>query len=185
MKENAMDFSRFYKIAAAYKIYGFFCILILLVNLILQGTVIRNQQNKIREQNINYSAFRGDWSRKTDGRPDARHGYENRKKALEAFLSSLPEMADLSDRATEISSFFNKNGMTSGKIHFTPDRKEALSLWKYSTSLSVSGKYEGMKGLLADIHGSRSLFCIEHLSLEKGSEKDQVDMRLKIATYCR
>lgn len=184
MKENTMDVSRFYKIAAAYKIYGFFCILVLLVNLVMQGTVIRNQQNKLREQNINYLTFREGWSRKTDS-PDAGHGYENRKKALEAFLSSLPEMADLSDRATEISSFFNKNGMTSGKIHFTPDRKEELSLWKYSTSLSVSGTYEGMKGLLADIHGSQSLFCIEHLSLEKGSEKDQVDMRLKIATFCR
>jgi Tfp pilus assembly protein PilO len=184
MKKNAMDFYRLYKIVNTYKIYGSLCALVLLVNLILQVTVIQNQQNEIHEQNKNYTALREDWNQKPDD-PDVMKGYENRKMALEAFLGSLPEMAELSGKATEISSFFKKNNMTSGKIQFTPDRKDALSLWKYSTSLSVSGPYEGMKGLLADIHGSPSLFCIEHLSLKKGSEPDQVDMRLKISTCCR
>ncbi|MBA4367837.1 MAG: hypothetical protein C0403_09390 [Desulfobacterium sp.] len=184
MKKNTMDFYRLSKIFYTYKIYWSLLLLVFFVNLIMQVTVIQNQQEKIREQNKNYTALREDWNQKPDD-PDVITGYENRKMALEAFLGSLPEMADLSDKATEISSFFNKNGMTSGKIQFTPDRKEELSLWKYSTSLSVSGTYEGMKGLLADIHGSPSLFCIEHLSLKKGSEKDQVDMRLKISTCCR
>jgi Tfp pilus assembly protein PilO len=179
-----MNFYRLSKIFKAYKIYWSLIFLVFLMNLIIQFTVLQNQQKKIREQNTNYAALRGDWNRKPDD-PDLITGYENRKMALEAFLGSLPEMADLSNKATEISSFFNKNGMTSGKIQFAPDRKEELSLWKYSTSLSVSGTYEGMKGLLADIHGSPSLFCIEHLSLKKGSEKDQVDMRLKISTCCR
>lgn len=184
MKKNAMNFYRLYTIVKTYKIYGSLCVLVLLMNLIMQITVIQNQQNEISEQNKKYTALWEDFGQQPYYQHDV-YGYKNRKMVLETFLRSLPEMADLSDRATEISSFFNKNGMTSGKIHFTPDRKEGLSLWKYSTSLSVSGTYEGMKGLLADIHGSSSLFCIEHLSLEKGSEKDQVDMRFKIATYCR
>ncbi len=179
-----MNFYRLSKIFKAYKIYWSLVLLVFLVNLIMQFTVLQNQQEKIRELNTNYTALREDWNRKPDV-PDLITGYENRKTALEAFLGSLPEMADLSDKATEINSFFNKNGMTSGKIQFSPDRKEELSLWKYSTALSVSGAYEGVKGLLADIHGSPSLFCIEHFSLQKGSEKDRVDMRLKIATYCR
>jgi len=108
-----------------------------------------------------------------------------RKIALETFLETLPPMSNLSDKARELRSILHNHRIGSGKIQFAPDRKEGLSLWKYATTLSAHGTYADIKGFLADMARSPSLFCIEHFTLAKGSKQGQVNMGLRVATYCR
>jgi Tfp pilus assembly protein PilO len=179
-----MDFYRLYKMIHANRIFWLFCVLVLVCNLIVHMTVIQRQRNEISRQDIQYQELRSHWKHSPD-KQDASHVYEEGLTALETFRESLPGMSNLSDKARELRSFLHKNRITSGKILFAPDRKEGLSLWKYSSTLSVYGTYEDIKGLLSDIQGSPSLFCIEHLSLAKETKQGQVNMGLRIATYCR
>ncbi|MFH2066784.1 MAG: hypothetical protein ABIK15_16415 [Pseudomonadota bacterium] len=182
--KNTMDFYRLYKMIQANRIFWFFCMMVLFCNLIVQMTVIQGQQNEISRQEVKYQELRSHWKHSPDEQ-DASHVFEKGLTALETFRESLPGMSNLSDKARELLQFLLKNRVTSGKIVFTPDRKEGLSLWKYSTTLSVYGTYEDIKGLLSDIQESPSLFCVEHLSLAKEAKQGQVNMGLRIATYCR
>jgi len=184
MKKSIMDKHRFYKIFDTYNVFWVFCILVLAVNLIIHMAVIQPQQNRISEIHEQYAALRNDWNQQP-GDHDAAQAYEQGKIAVKTFMDSLPRMTNLSDKARELSYILKKKDITTGRIQFTPDFQEKLSLWKYSTSLSISGTYQGMKGVLADIQGSPSLFCIEHLSLARGGGRDQINMKVKIATYCR
>ncbi len=58
-------------------------------------------------------------------------------------------------------------------------------LYKYSTSLTVNGSYQSIKALLAEIQESRTLFCIEALSIAGNPGEGTVEMKIKIATYFR
>lgn len=179
-----MDYYRLYKIVHSNKIFWILFILIFIVNLIIHFTVIREQQNQTRERQKKYTDLRNHWKQGPD-RCDSTQVYENGKTAVKTFMDSLPRMTNLSDKARELSYILKKKDINTGRIIFTPDRKKELPLWKYSTSISIFGTYQGMKNILADIQGSPSLFCIEHLSFSKGSGQDQVNMKLKVATYCR
>lgn len=67
---------------------------------------------------------------------------------------------------------------------FKPELADNFLLWKYTTSFKVSGQYAKLKGLLAEIQESSSLFCIESLSFKNQSKNEElVDLNLSISTY--
>ncbi len=179
-----MDFYRIYKIIIANKIFWTFCALVLFVNLIIYISIIREQQDTIHELQKNYTELRKNWNPKS-AKSDAVRMIENTKLGLKAFMDSLPAMANISDKARELSYILKKKDMNMGRITFKPERRDVISLWRYSTTISAIGSYESIKRVLADIQGSPSLFCIEHLSLMRIAEQNLVNMKLRVATYCR
>ena len=69
---------------------------------------------------------------------------------------------------------------------FEPEYVTELDLMKYTSSFSVQGEYSIMKGFLADIQNSNTLFCIESLSLSKQRNNGRkIEMKVKISTYLR
>jgi len=105
---------------------------------------------------------------------------------LRHFKSQLLPKATFADRVRELYDVLQKQNLSVSKMTYKPEKVERLNLWKYTTSFVVSGEYERLKGLIADVQNSSSLFCIEDLSISrKAKDKEQLDLRLKIATYFR
>ena len=179
-----MDLNRIGKAVSANRVFWLACFLLLAANLLFRMTILRGQQNEISGQIDTYESLRTSRVLGQDHRAVYRR-YESGRKELETFLEALPRMPNISDRARELRSMLHNNQIVSNEIRFSTGREEALSLWKYSTTLSLSGTYPDMKRFLADIHGSPGLFAIEHLSFERRESPGMVNAGLRIATYCR
>lgn len=178
-----MDLNRIGKALNVNRIFWAVCFLLLAANLVFRMTILRSQQNEISRQIRTYESLR---TSRVPGQDQAGyHRYESGRKELETFLQALPRMPNISDKARELRSLLNDNHISSGEIRFSTGREDALSLWKYSTTLSISGTYPDMKRFLAAIQGSASLFAIEHLSFERRESAGTVSAGLRIATYCR
>lgn len=177
-----MDLYHIRKAVKANWIFWGACFVLLAVNLIFRVTILRSQQNEISRQIDAYESLRTSRSR---GNPTVYQRYASGREDLETFLQALPRMTNISDKARELRSFLSENRIASGEIRFNTGREEGLSVWKYSTTLSISGTYPDIKQFLADIQESPSLFAIEHLSFQRKAPTGVVSAGIRIATYCR
>lgn len=179
-----MDLNHIGKAVRANRIFWIVCLVLLAANLVFRLTILRSQQKEISRQIDTYESLRSSRGR-GQAHQSVYHRYESGRKELEAFLQALPRMTNISDKAREIRSLLADNHIASGEIRFSTEREKTVPLWKYSTTLSISGTYPDMKQLLADIQGSPSLLAIEHLSFQRNGSAGRVSAGLRIATYCR
>jgi Tfp pilus assembly protein PilO len=168
------------------KNHKFFCgsvIIVLLLNSVLYLSLIKNQKEEISTLQQVYSQKR----RAGRSSPDYKISqYLAIRESILTFKEYIPEVSEFAESIKELDTVLHEPGLLAGKRIFKPTRIDTLSLWKYSTSFSVKGKYSNLKSLLANIQNLPGLFCIEKLALQNRSKKtEQMEMTLTIATYFR
>lgn len=180
-----MEFERFAAAARRNRFAWGFCLALLLLNVFFYVFYIRSQQQQVRELQVRYSRQRAELAQlsKTAGGKELQARQE---AVLEAFENRLPQKVAFTEKAAEIDQLLRKNGLRVEKMSFTPSEAKELALWEYATTLSVKGSYDGLKGFLADLQNSPSLFSIEKLSFEKDLEDNgPLEMTLSLATFFR
>jgi Tfp pilus assembly protein PilO len=171
---NALRFNRFF--------WGS-CILILLLNLGYYAVYIQRQKDEIGKLQATYS-----------GKRNPGQGYPGQEFAsymvaqldINIFKAKLPLKETFVEQIKELNDLLHRNGLSVNRITFKPEEVGSLKLWKYSSTFSVTGKYAQLKGFIADLQNSPSLFSLDSLSLLNRSDGgERVDMTLQISTYFR
>jgi len=109
---------------------------------------------------------------------------EQTRKDLLRFTGSLPDRLMIPDLMQELLELLAANGLSRANMSFTPENANYPNLMRYTTSFSVNGEYPQLKTFLAGLQNSKTLFCIEGLSLtnQKG-DSGPVTLQLKLALY--
>lgn len=175
---------RLIKIFLVYKIFWTVCGLIFIANLIVYFGPVSDQKNRIEQLQKQYSKLRSQ-NLLVDEKDEPTENYYKAEQSLQTFKAALPTMDLVSEKARELCELIDAQGSYPGAVLFKPKWIKELGLWQYSTSFTIKNRYEKVKQILAAIQNSSSLFCIEHLSIQKGKEEDQVELKLVAATYCR
>ena len=157
--------------------------MVLIANVAFYLLMVRPERKRIHELHDQYIKIR-----KRDAQPakKGKHStaqYLEVKADLKKFVDMLPPVVTVADKARELNAVLDKHHFSINKMTFRPDKTSTFSLWKYTTSFTVTGSYSQLKNLLADIQNLRGLFCIENLILSRQKDNDRVDMTLSIATY--
>jgi hypothetical protein len=176
-----MEGKNLVKILSAHRVFWITCAVVVCLNGVFFATVITPQAKRIKDLQILYSEKRGI---KTYGSGDKQEVFTVAKEELVRFKESLSPKEHFAERVRELYDLLDGSHVDAGRMTFKPEHIETLNLWKYSTTLRVSGPYRRLKRLLAAIQNSPRLFCIETLSLiNKRREAGQVEMTLRLATY--
>jgi Tfp pilus assembly protein PilO len=171
------------KILRFNRVFWWVCGALFLVNVIFYTVFIKKQRNQIDVLQQQYTKKRSVRATKKNGNMAL---YVQAKKDLQFFKSQLLPKTTFADRVRELYDVLQRQNLSVSKMTYKPEKVESLNLWKYTTSFVVSGQYERLKGLIADIQNSSSLFCIEDFSIsKKAKDKEHLNLRLKIATYFR
>jgi hypothetical protein len=164
------------------KVFWWVVCFLLISNIIFFLTVSGNQKTRINELQSRYNVERISKLVKTDNSQDL---YIKAKDDIEFFKGKLAEKKDFGETAAELFAIFKKNQIEPGQTVYKPESVDMKGLFKYTTSLSIKGSYPALKAALAEIQGSRTLFCIENLSISGSPADNSVEMKIKIAAYFR
>ena len=166
-----------------YKLPSCLIIIVIFFNFILYFQVIRKQKKQIAELQQVYI----DQRRTGDVNiSDKTKQYFAVQKNILTFKEHLPETSEFAVRIKELNTVLHKSRLSISKMIFKPTKIDDLFLWKYTTSITVSGKYAKIKNVLANIQNLRGFFCIEKISFKNRSKKtEKVDMLITISTCLR
>ena len=159
--------------------------MVLIANVGFYVLVVRGDRNRIDELYDQYIKIRKRDTQAVKKGNDSTSQYFEVQADLKKFVDMLPPVVTVADKARELNAVLGKHNFSVNKMTFRPDKTSTFSLWKYTTSFTVTGKYSELKDLLADIQNLRGLFCIENLTLNRPKDSEHIDMTLSIATYFR
>jgi hypothetical protein len=155
---------------------------LLISNIVFFAIVRVNQRNMINKLQNRYNIARASQTIKVD---DNQERFSKAKEDFESFKGKLPEKKDFAEVAAELLAIIKRHEINIGNTVYKPESVDVKGLFKYTTSLNIKGSYPSLKALLADIQESKTLFCIENLSISNLPGEDFVEMKIKIATYFR
>lgn len=114
-------------------------------------------------------------------------GMKRSKEDILRFVELLPDKLMIPDVVQEVVELLARNKLPRVNMAFTPETTDFSGLMRYTTSFSVSGSYPMLKTFLADLQNSKTLFCIEGLTLanQTGEDSGPVSLHLKLALYLR
>ena len=161
------------------KIFWWLVCLLLFGNIIFFLTVRTTQKNRLSELEDRYSAGRNQLTPKTD---ENQTRYLKAREDIGLFKEGLPDKKDFAEVASELFAILKKHKIEVGQSIYKPESIDIKGMYKYSTSLNIKGNYPVLKAVLADIQESKTMFCVENLSISSNPD-DVVEMKLKIATY--
>ncbi len=164
------------------KIFWWIICILLVSNIVFFAAIRERQKNRINELQEIYNAKRGVPAQKKN---DGQASFLQAKDDIRSFKEKLSAKKDFTETAAELFTIFKKHQIDIGQTVYKPESVDYNGLYKYSTSLTIKGSYQSVKALLADIQESRTLFCIEALSIAGNPEGSAVEMKIKIATYFR
>lgn len=167
-----------------YCVFWTVCILLLLINIFVLVQVIGRQEDELQTIQTQYLQVRKRTVRAADSGRWADRSLQA-EGIWHSFREKLPPMALVSGRIKEIDDIIQEHAVKSGELRFTQEWMKGMDLWRYSSELSAQGSYPEIKKLLARIQNSTSFFCIEKLSLAGMEGQGDVDLTLRLATYCR
>lgn len=177
-----MEYRRFAQALRANRLFWLICGGLLILNLLFYIGFIKRQEGRIHQLQRVYTEKRG---AKVPARDVRVESYLKAGEDVLAFRENLQVKTSFAESVKELYDLLRKRDLGVVKMTYQPEPVEALGgVWKYSTSFTVTGAYANLKGLLADIQNSPSLFCIENLSFtNKSKDAEQIDMGLKIGMY--
>jgi len=175
-------YSRLLNIFHFNKVFWWIICILIVSNIVFFAAVRGRQKNRITELHELYKAKRSAPALKNN---NDQAPFLQAEDDIKTFLNALPESKNFSETAAELLSILKKNQIDAGQTVYKPESVDLNGLYKYSTSLNIKGSYKSLKTVLADIQESRSLFCIETLSISGKPDEGSLDMKLKIATYFR
>lgn len=157
------------------------CLLLITVNVCFYFGVIAYQDRIINGLQVSYSDLR----KERYGSPNAeKDRFVRARKELINFERRLSSGSDLVIIATDLKNKLQQPGISVGKMTFKPEKSDDGILWKFTTSVTLSGHYENLKRILADIYNSPNLYCIDRLAFYNSSDnKENVDLSLSITMY--
>ncbi len=171
---NALRFNRF---------FWAICILILLFNLGYYEVHVQKQKDEIKKLQVTYSLKRNPGN----GYPGPEFAsYMVAQLDLGIFRAKLPPKEKFVELVKELNELLQQHGLDANQMAFRPEEVAPMKLWKYTSKFDVSGRYEQLKGFIADLQNSSSLFSLDNLSLfNRSNDGERVDMTLQISTYFR
>lgn len=167
-----------------YKIFWSICVILLAANLIFYASVINRQKAAIADLQKKYSDARQLRSRDLN-KKDPFLEFERARQSWQEFIAKLPPVTMVTFVIKELIRIIDRYESTNTKLIFRPEKVDLLELWKYSTEITITDKYENIRKLLAEIQNSPNLFCIEKLSMIQSKKEGNVDLTLGITTYSR
>ncbi|MBU0993992.1 MAG: type 4a pilus biogenesis protein PilO [Proteobacteria bacterium] len=157
------------------------CFVLLAANVLMYIILVAGQGKDIDSLQERYSKLR---RLKNTPKPNGETGYLASRKDLEQFYDHLEPESDFIDMVGDLKERFTESGLVVSKMTFKPEYLANHSLWKYTTSCTVTGGYRQLKKILADIQTSPFLLCIDQLAFYNDSnEKEKVDMSIAFTTY--
>jgi Tfp pilus assembly protein PilO len=167
-----------------YKIFWIIGGILLAANLIFYASVINGQKATIADLQKKYSNTRQLRSRDLN-KKDPVHELKTARESWQEFISKLPPVTMVTFGIKELISIIDRYESSNTKLIFRPEKVALLELWKYSTEITITGEYENVRKLLAEIQNSPNLYCIEKLSMIQSKKEGKVDLTLGITTYSR
>jgi hypothetical protein len=164
------------------KIFWWVVCLLLAGNIIFFLTIRGSQKNRLNELQVQYNAGRNAQTPKKDANQER---FIKARDDIKFFKEKLPEKKDFAETASELFAILAKHRLDVGQSVYKPEDVDVKGLFKYTTSLNVKGSYPVLKAVLADIQESRTLFCIENLSISSTPGDSTAEMKIKIAAYFR
>ena len=108
------------------------------------------------------------------------------KQDIQLFINQLSSRTEFPNTVAELFQIIQRHGLSISTMSYKPELIGFHSLLKFTTSFSVKGKYQPLKGFLADVQRSKTLFCIDSLSIiNKSMDEDSIEVKLQISTYFR
>lgn len=167
-----------------YKIFWSICGILLAANLIFYVSVIKGQKIAITDLQKQYSDTRQLRSRDLTEK-DPLLELKTARQSWQEFTAKLPPITMVTFGIKELIKIIGQYESSNTKLIFRPEQVALLELWKYSTEITITDKYENSRKLLAEIQNSPNLFCIENLSITQSKTEGKVDLTLGITTYSR
>lgn len=164
------------------KIFWWVICFLLISNIVFFLTISGSQKRRISELQSRYNLNRNSKTVKAD---NTQALYVKARDDIENFKGKLAEKKDFGETAAELFAILKKNQIETGQTVYKPENVDMKGLFKYTTSLSLKGSYPALKAALAEIQESRTLFCIENLSVSSIPADNSVEMKIKIALYYR
>jgi hypothetical protein len=164
------------------KIFWWIICILLALNIVFYAAIQERQKSRINELQALYNANRSVPAQKKNS---DQASYLQAQDDIRSFKEGLAGMKDFAATASELFTIFKRHQIDIGQTVYKPESSDYKGLLKYSTSLTIRGSYKSIKALLADIQESRTLFCIEALSIAGNPGERTVEMKIKIATYFR
>jgi hypothetical protein len=164
------------------KIFWWVVGILLLANIVFFVIVRVTQNNRISALQKQYDLKRNLLTQKKENEQGR---FLKAKDDISFFKENLPVKNDFAEVASELFSILSKHQLNVGQVVYKPESIDVEGLFKYSTLLDIKGNYSLIKSVLADIQESKTLFCIEELSISSVSAEDLIEMKIKIATYFR
>lgn len=164
------------------RIFWWVICLLLVCNIIFFLVIRGNQKNRLNELQTKYNAGRNVQAPKKD---ENQARFIKAKEDIDFFKEKLPEKKDFAETPLELITILKRHRLDVGQSIYKPEDVDVKGLLKYSTSLSIKGSYPVLKAVLADIQESRTLFCIENLSISGIPEGGTAELKIKIAAYFR
>ena len=163
------------------KVFWWIIFFLVILNLVFFSFIARAQRNRIGELQETYNTKRRAQLPQIDS---DQQKFIKAKEDIQIFKGTLPSRSEFTEIAAELFEILRRNQLYAGKIVYKPESVNSQGLWPYATSFTINGKYPALKAFLADIQESKTLFCIETLSLSNRSgEEESVDMKIAITTY--
>ena len=125
--------------------------MVLIANVAFYVLIVRGEQNRVDELHDQYIKIRRRDAQPAKGGNDSTSHYLEIMAGLKKFVDMLPPVVTVADKARELDAVMDRHNFSVNKMTFRPDKTSTFSLWKYTTSFTVTGSYSELKNLLADI----------------------------------
>jgi type IV pilus assembly protein PilO len=120
------------------------------------------------------------------GRGDVTSLYRRGTADLERLRTRIPAKRDFARVLSEVIDTVAANNLTLGGVTYKPQRIKDEALLAYGVTLSVSGRYAGIKSLIGDLQKERELVVVDGVSLSNGSPyEENIAMDLHLTVYLR
>ena len=107
------------------------------------------------------------------------------QRSWEQFLDKLLPVSMVTFGIKDLIRIIGQYESSNKKLLFKPKKVDQLELWRYSTEITITDRYDNIRKLLAEIQNSPHLFCIEKLLMVNSTSEGKVDLTLGIAMYSR
>lgn len=112
--------------------------------------------------------------------------YRRGKTDLELLHERIPPKRDFTRQMMEIFELASNNGLMVKGVSYKPDQIREPNLVVYGVSMTLEGKYAGVKSFISDLQCHGGLLAIDSVSLSSGSMKEEVvSLRMQLSTYFR
>jgi Tfp pilus assembly protein PilO len=172
---NAVRFNKFFWIVFT---------LIIIANLLFHFTIGKYQRKRIDELQDQYRIKR---IIKVPQKNTDQIKLMQAKQDIEYFVSRLSLRTEFPTVIAELFQLLHNHGLSVNKMSYNPELIDFHHLLKFTTNFSVIGKYAPIKSFLADLQESKTLFCIDNLSIVNRStqEEESIEIMLQISTFFR